>query len=229
MPAALPFIGPALGVFGAFRDASSRERAGRDIARAGTQASEGQLQLGREQLEATEPLRQLALEQGQLGLESQRQLFPLLQQAINQPLQLGQGVSQIQSSLAPFGLEDSSVSGAAVGQFAESARQNRFSNILSGLGFGNVPGGFATAGLGTAAQLGQAGIQSQLQGQLGGAAGRFGASQALTQPLLQLGGFGLGGGFNDLFKGTGQPINLLGAQPQGVQGPTGPRGGFFGR
>jgi len=204
MPPAI--IGGALGLAGALFSSQASKKAARTGAEASSQASQDQLQLMREQLAATQPLRDLALEQGQLSLGNQQELFPLLQQAINQPLQLGQGVSQIQSSLAPFGLEDSSVSGTAVGQFAESARQNRLQNILSGLGLGGIPGGFGTAGLGTAAQLGQGAAQSQFGAGQFQAAGQLGAGQAFAQPLLQLGGFGLQGGFNDLFKGTGTPL-----------------------
>ena len=201
-------IGAGIGaqISGAGQAAEAQQQAAQTQAQALTQAGQAQLQLGREQLEATDPLRQLALEQGQLFLGSQRELLPLLQQAINQPLDLGQGVSSIQSALAPFGLSDSSVSGRAVGQFAESARQNRLQNILAGLGFGQVNPALGTAGLGTAAALQQGGIQSQLGAGQSIAAGQLGAGQTQANLFSGLGGLAFQGGLSKLFGGTGTVV-----------------------
>lgn len=225
----------------------AQERAAETQAEAAERAGQQQLALGREQLAATAPLRQLALEQGQLGLESQRAILPLLRQEFETGAglapffqqQLERGTTGTISALAPFGLEESSVAGRAVGELgAGLGTQELLARRNLGLqlaGLGQVPGGFATAGLGTSALLQQGGIQSQFAAGQSRAAGQLGAGLSQAAGIAGAAG-GLSNLFSspkfqnvlDLFKGTGTPISLAGAQPIGFQGPVGPGGGFFG-
>ena len=180
-------------------------------ARAAEQAGQQQLALGREQLEATRPLRELALEQAQFQFGQQQQLqpqfaqaalgaLPLLSQDITRQAGTGlpfqrrqeQGVSNIMSSLAPFGLSDSSVSGRAIGEFQSGLLSQDIENLQNQrfrlAGFApQTPSFFGggTAGLGISAQLQQGGILSQLQGGQTQAAGQLGIGRTLSQlPLL---------------------------------------------
>jgi hypothetical protein len=249
MPPAV--IGGTLALGGALIGARGAKSAARTQAEAAEQAAQSQLTLGREQLEATRPLRELALQQAQFQFGQEQQLrpaftgaalgaLPLLREEFETGAglapffqqQLERGTTGAISALAPFGLEESTVAGRAVGELATGLGTQE---LLSRRNLGLQLAGFApqtpsffgggTAGLASSAALQQAGIQSQLGAGQARAAGQLGAAQAFAQPLALLGGFGLQGGFS----GTGQPISLFGAQPSGVQGPVGPGGGFFGR
>lgn len=197
-------------------------------AEAAEQAGQQQLAIAREQLEATRPTRELALEQAQFRFGQEQQLspaftqaslgaLPLLTEDINrqagtgQPFQqrLAQGTSNIFSSLAPFGLTDSSVSGRAVGELGtgllsqdiESLQNQRFR--LAGFA-PQAPSFFggATAGLGTAAQLQQGAAQSGLLAGQSRAAGQLGITNTLSQLPLQL-----------AFQGGGSPPGGVSTNP----------------
>lgn len=199
---------------------------------AAAQAGQQQLALGREQLEATRPLRELSLEQAQFQFEQQKMLspqftqaalgaLPLLMEDINreagtgQPFQqrLARGTSNIFSSLAPFGLTDSSVAGKAVGELGTGLLSQDIENLQNQrfrlAGFApQTPSFFggATAGLGTSAQLQQGGIMSGLQAGQTTAAGQLGMTSTLSQLplLLAFQGSGGGGGGGGLPAGSFQ-------------------------
>lgn len=206
--------------------------AARTASRSADRAAELSFQLGQEQLEATAPLRQLALEQGQFRFGQEQRIspaftsaalgaIPLLTEDINRQAGTGdvfqrrleQQTRNIFSSLSPFGLADSSVSGRAVGEATAALTAADIENLQNQrfrlAGFAPQTPSFigqGTAGLGLAGQSQLAGIGSQFQAGQFQAAGQLGSANALSQGLGQFGGgllqFGLGG----LFGGTGTPI-----------------------
>jgi hypothetical protein len=129
----------------------------------GAQALQTQL------LEAGAPFRDIAEQQAMLRLEGQQQAFPLLLQDIlrepgTSPLfqrGLEAGTRGIISNLAPFGLEESTVAGRAVGELGAGLSAQEIENIRRSR--------FQLAGLPTGAQsdigFGEA---TALQGQIGG-------------------------------------------------------------
>ncbi len=222
-----------IGLLGSYIGSQGSKSAARTQAQAAEQAGYQQLALGREQLEATRPLRELALEQARFQFGQQKQLSPAFTQAtlgvlplLTQDVSRSPGTSQffqralgqqtrnIMSNLAPYGLADSSVTGRAIGeatagltaQDIENVRNDRFR--LAGFA-PSTPSFFGggTAGLNTAAQLQQGGIQSQFAAGQSLAAGQLGSANTWAQGLGMLGGYGMQGGFNNLFSsGTGQPL-----------------------
>ena len=211
-------VGGGLVLGGAVIGSKGQQDAAETQAQASEKAGQQQLQLGREQLEATRPFRELSLQQGQFLFDLQKDIVPQLQEDLQRPTgtsplfqrALQQQTRNIFSNLSPFGLEDSSVAGRAVGeatagltaQEIENRRAARFT--LAGM----TPSfqGLSTAGLAGANQLQQGGIQSMFGAGQSRAAGQLGSANSLAGAFGTIGGFGLQGGFDNLSSGTGQPI-----------------------